>query len=110
MMYMSSTLTNGLDDILTPTFRTIHFERANAQNTVVTLLRRAWRALPPDDIDLGEDTAGALRKYMQNESRREEDAPPIRAENPDKDSVDTEWRKAILYHCEYLRHFFYVSC
>lgn len=107
MMYLSSTLRNGLDDILAPSFRTIHFEGSNAQNTVVSLLRRAWGAIPPEDIESVEDPSVSLREYMQSESCSDwlaQGGHPVRAENSDKDSVETTWRKAILYHC---RHFYY---
>lgn len=112
MMYLSSTLHNGLDDILTPSFRTIHFDGSNAQNTVVTLLRRAWGAIPPDDIESVEDANDSLREFMQTESHSDwfaQGGHPMSAENPDKDSVETIWRKAILYHCMYFYDHFAES-
>ncbi|KAH7135266.1 hypothetical protein B0J11DRAFT_518012 [Dendryphion nanum] len=98
-MYMGSTLHNGIEDIINPSFRNINFSESPDQQTVVTLLRNAWTAKPltsnPDDAA----TETPLERWTRTIGRAygtKYGDPELVEQNDDKQDVNTEWRKEIL--------------
>jgi hypothetical protein len=105
-MYVASTLPNGLEDIVNPTFRTIYFENSLAQLSVVTLLRNAWTAQPPSNIEtLGAEAALNKWIHVMGDSAENNDGSVKFVEQyPEKDDIGTQWRKTILLMCKLSKH------
>ncbi|KAF2192181.1 hypothetical protein K469DRAFT_745686 [Zopfia rhizophila CBS 207.26] len=102
-MYVVGTLLNGVEDILNPAFRTIQFGDSPSQLTVVTLLRNAWTAAIPEDIEK-TDASTALSKFTRENGNPGKDygSPAKHPQNANKDEVDTRWRSQILYTYNHL--------
>ncbi|KLU83388.1 hypothetical protein MAPG_02449 [Magnaporthiopsis poae ATCC 64411] len=110
-MHVLTELADGPKDVVDPRHRRIYFE--GAQSTVVNLLRQAWTSKVPDEklqtVGVQQTYDDWIRNDFKTSSAAQEMASP-HAEvaglerNPDKDQVDSAWRKHLL---EQYAHLFY---
>lgn len=100
-MWVAGTLLNGAEDIINPTFRTIHFEDGPPQVTVVIMARNAWTAKVPEDSE-SSGMKAVLGNWMRTHGNEETQwgAPEHVEQNPDKEDVGSAWRKEILHLCK----------
>ncbi|KAJ7461618.1 hypothetical protein FB451DRAFT_486389 [Mycena latifolia] len=103
-MRVTGTLHSGVQDVVHPRFRTIHFEDGPAQVTVVTLLRHAWTAEVPSADIASSGVAAVLETWMTKYGSEESQwgDPAQIAQNHDNEDVGSEWRQRILYTYNHL--------
>lgn len=99
-MFVTATLTNGVEDVMNPRYRRIDYERGSPQDQVVSALRHFWPT-PPEHIEPLDAEAdlydGRLTDYLQGQQLPDTQAIP--PPTPDKDNVDTPWRQRLLRFC-----------
>ncbi|CAI6338745.1 unnamed protein product [Periconia digitata] len=110
-MFISTTLTSGISDILDPKHRKINFAESVNQNFVVQMLRRAWTATPPPPETIQKlGVERALKDWVQDhkatlqklDKAQHEEYDEGIAQNPDKEDVESEWRRHLVYMYNHL--------
>ncbi|KAF2796026.1 hypothetical protein K505DRAFT_359640 [Melanomma pulvis-pyrius CBS 109.77] len=101
-MFVSTTLHNGIEDVLNPTFRLVNFASSADQLTVVRMLRNAWTVEEPKMEAGGVEAAfGKWMRENGNPGKKWGDAS-ITKQNSDKDDLDTPWRQHVLFYYNHL--------
>jgi hypothetical protein len=102
MMFVSTTLVNGLEDVLNPRFRKISFESAPSQLTVVSALRHGWKMTPPENFETKEIPSETVRAVIQDWLEKGRKPYADDPQNVNKDMIETPWRQEILKACKFL--------